>query len=150
MFRPSRARSLLAGLRARARRFGLLGRGLLLRCLVVYCVAATAPGAAEAASDLVHFVCAGHTVHSLKERVSDPPFSEDDDAEHEHEPGADAEHGCSGFFHVCHCCSQAQVLPSSVAPGLVGRFRPGRQPLAFGERGALPGYRAPPFRPPSV
>jgi hypothetical protein len=110
----------------------VLLRNLLVRCLAIYCLTASAPGATEVLEDLVHFVGAGHTVHSS--------------TEHE----GTTEHGCSGFFHVCHCCGQAQALPSFPLANVERAPRTGREPLAPATGEALPGYRAPPFRPPSA
>jgi len=113
-------------------RFRRLARSVLVRCLAVYCLMVSAPGATEVVEDLIHYLGAGHTVHSS--------------SDHEGE----TEHGCSGFFHVCHCCGQAQALPWSSAVRISSPPRAVRQtPLPAAGR-ALPGYRAPPFRPPTA
>jgi hypothetical protein len=125
-------RSAPHGTASRWRRFRALARSVLVRCLAVYCLMISAPGASEAVEDLVRFVGSGHTAHCS--------------SEHQDEP----EHGCSGFFHVCQCCSQAQALHSVVVAAVQAPRSARRQPLPIAAGEALPGYRAPPFRPPTA
>jgi hypothetical protein len=125
-------RSLPHGAAHRWLRFCAVARSILVRCLAVYCLTVSAPGASEVVEDLLQFVGSGHTVHCS--------------SEHQDEP----EHGCSGFFHVCQCCSQAQALPSVAVAAVQAARCARRQPLPIAAGEALPGYRAPPFRPPTV
>lgn len=116
----------------RASRVRALARAYFVRFLAIYCLMASAPGAAEVVEDVVHFLSAGHTVHSSSDHAGE------------------TEHGCSGFFHVCQCCSQAQALPCLGLGQVSSLRRATRQPLLRAEGAGLPGYRAPPFRPPTA
>lgn len=56
------------------------------------------PGGFELAEQTVHLVSKGHLAHSIPDDPDEPPV--------------DAEHGCQGLMHVCHCYHGAgQVGP---------------------------------------
>jgi len=58
------------------------------------------PGAGEALENVVHVVAQGHTAHAGGTSDGHQP------------PGR--EHGCSGAFHLCHCCPSASAVLSLV------------------------------------
>lgn len=66
---------------------------LLGRIVVVVVALAMIPGLGEVAEAAVHLVETGHVTH----------------VSHAHPDGElprDAEHGCSGTFHLCTCCAR--------------------------------------------
>jgi hypothetical protein len=111
-------------------------RRVLLNVVTLLTVFVSMPGALEMARDVGHWVSQGHTIHAPG------------DAEDQH--GQDSEHGCSGMFHVCHCCGHVQVLQRSLSLQIGAAAMLAVAPQSTPDDGILPGYRAPPFRPPSA
>lgn len=64
------------------------------------------PGGFELIEQTVHLVSKGHLAHSIPDDPDELP--------------ADAEHGCQGLMHVCHCHHGAGQVgpqpPASLAP----------------------------------
>jgi hypothetical protein len=58
------------------------------------------PGAGEALENVVHVVAQGHVAHAGGTSDRHQP------------PGR--EHGCTGAFHLCHCCPSASAVLSPV------------------------------------
>jgi hypothetical protein len=114
-----------------------LWRRWSLTALVGLSLFISVPGALEVARDLAQWVRDGHTVHAACDRDQD-----------RHEP--DAEHGCSGLFHLCQCCAHIHVLPQLQVLHIAGADPSAAERAAAPARFVLAGYRAPPFRPPSA
>ena len=62
-----------------------------------------APGVMEVAEVAVHYAKYGDRADAVGDRHGNPPLGQD-------------EHGCSGAFHVCHCCGlQSVQVPDRIA-----------------------------------
>jgi len=72
----------------------------LRRIAAVLALFVVLPGAGEALENVVHLVAQGHSAHAGG--TSD-----------RHQPPS-REHGCTGAFHLCHCCPSASAVLSSV------------------------------------
>ena len=72
----------------------------LRRIAAVLALFVVLPGAGEALENVVHLVAEGHSAHA-------------DGTSDRHQPPG-REHGCSGAFHLCHCCPSASAVLSPV------------------------------------
>jgi len=72
----------------------------LRRIAAVLALFVVFPGAGEAVENVVHLVAHGHTAHA------------GGTSDRHQTPGR--EHGCTGAFHVCHCCPSAAAVLSPV------------------------------------
>ena len=91
----------------------------LRRIAAVLALFVVLPGAGEALENVVHLVAQGHSAHAGG--TSD-----------RHQPPS-REHGCTGAFHLCHCCPSASAVLSSV--GNIQQVQTARiaAPCAFAE-----------------
>jgi hypothetical protein len=102
----------------------------LLRVLAAGLLLIAVPGVQEVIEDAIHLIADGHTAH---------------DAGHEDEqPG----HCCSGLFHVCACHANAVAALVTELALPAAHCSPCAE-LAYVAKILLPGFRTPPFRPPT-
>ena len=89
------------------------------------------PGVQEFIEDAVHLISDGHTAHDVGHAGEQPG------------------HCCSGLFHVCACHANA-VAALVTEISLPGAHSTPCEELGYGGKILLPGFRTPPFRPPTI
>ena len=87
-------------------------RTTLVRCLALSMALLMFPGTVEVVQDAVHLAVEGHSAH-------------DDSVDHHADDPSD-EHGCSGPYHACTCCTSAtfvaHVAPIALSSNELGTF----------------------------